>query len=234
MAKRRKPNAKALKHALTRANPHFLVAALMVFQVTAMLLLAFKTDTVDWQAIAFAVAMPLVSQLVLRIFVRLWPVDRTLMVLILFLCSVSLVTLKDIARSPVTPGEQGVFMLLGFVVMGFGIAVARLNIDWRKGCVALMCLAVPVILSPFVPGLGNRQYGALNWIHARQPSRHQARDFGAGVCSGAVRRAADSERPWRVADLFFDDGSHVLCGHFALGPFFGGIGRGRRLRGDRL
>ena len=55
-------------------------------------------------------------------------------------------------------------MLLGFVVMGFGIAVARLNIDWRKGCVALMCLAVPVILSPFVPGLGNRQYGALNWI----------------------------------------------------------------------
>ena len=80
MAKRRKPNAKALKHALTRANPHFLVAALMVFQVTAMLLLAFKTDTVDWQAIAFAVAMPLVSQLVLRIFVRLWPVDRTLMV----------------------------------------------------------------------------------------------------------------------------------------------------------
>lgn len=73
MAKRRKPNAKALKHALTRANPHFLVAALMVFQVTAMLLLAFKTDTVDWQAIAFAVAMPLVSQLVLRIFVRLWP-----------------------------------------------------------------------------------------------------------------------------------------------------------------
>ena len=164
MAKRRKSNAKALKHALTRANPHFLVAALMVFQVTAMLLLAFKTDTVDWQAIAFAVAMPLVSQLVLRIFVRLWPVDRTLMVLILFLCSVSLVTLKDIARSPVTPGEQGVFMLLGFVVMGFGIAVARLNIDWRKGCVALMCLAVPVILSPFVPGLGNRQYGALNWI----------------------------------------------------------------------
>lgn len=85
MAKRRKPNAKALKHALTRANPHFLVAALMVFQVTAMLLLAFKTDTVDWQAVAFAVAMPLVSQLVLRIFVRLWPVDRTLMVLILFL-----------------------------------------------------------------------------------------------------------------------------------------------------
>ena len=94
MAKRRKPNAKALKHALTRANPHFLVAALMVFQVTAMLLLAFKTDTVDWQAIAFVVAMPLVSQLVLRIFVRLWPVDRTLMVLILFLCSVSLVTLS--------------------------------------------------------------------------------------------------------------------------------------------
>ena len=93
MAKRRKPDAQALKHALTRANPHFLVIALMAFQVTAMLLLAFKTDTVDWQAIGFAIAMPIVSQVVLRVFIRLWPVDRTLLVLILFLCSVSLITL---------------------------------------------------------------------------------------------------------------------------------------------
>ena len=72
---------------LNARKSHFLVAALMVFQVTAMLLLAFKTDTVDWQAIAFAVAMPLVSQLVLRIFCAALAVDRTLMVLILFLCS---------------------------------------------------------------------------------------------------------------------------------------------------
>ena len=162
MARRRGLDSKTLKRALTRANPHFLMVALTVFQVTAMLLLAFKSETVDWQAIGYAVFMPLASYMILKTFIRLWPVDRTLVILILFLCSVSLVTLKDIAKSPTTSNTQALYMMIGFVAMGFGIAFSRMRIDWRKASYVLMALAIPMAFSPFI--LGDWQYGALNWI----------------------------------------------------------------------
>ena len=115
----------ALRRAVLRANTHLLLTGVMLFQFTGMLLLAIKTDSYDLQALAFAVLMPSITFLKKKMFSKLWPIDRALLILTLFLCSISLVTLKDIARSSETPLTQAYYILAGIVAMGIGIGMIR-------------------------------------------------------------------------------------------------------------
>ena len=93
-----------LKKLVLRSNTAILHTGVLLFQVTAMLLLTFKTPgTMDNQALFFAVAMPVCTEVVYRIFGKIWPLDRAMLLLFLFLLSVGLVTLKSISRYPDTP-----------------------------------------------------------------------------------------------------------------------------------
>ena len=106
-----------MKRALMRSNTRMLLWAVMLFQALAMLLIAFQKGTVNLQALALAVALPLATWLVTRLMGRVWPVDRAILILVMLLCSVGLITLSDIARADVTPRTQAYYALAGVAAM---------------------------------------------------------------------------------------------------------------------
>ncbi len=152
----------ALRRAVLRANTHLLLTGVLLFQFTGMLLLAIKSDSLDLQALAFAALMPIVTFLVVKLFSKLWPIDRALLILTLFLCSISLVTLKDIARSSVTPLNQALYVLAGLVAMALGIGIIRHVRTWDKWALPLAAVTFLAVASPLV--IGSWQYGAKNWL----------------------------------------------------------------------
>ena len=105
---RAKTNTKAFKKALMRSNTDTLLGGVMLFQFTAMLLLAFKTETFNTQALVFAVAMPIVTKLTVSVMSKIWPIDRATLIMALMLNSVGIITLQAIARSNVTPRTQAI------------------------------------------------------------------------------------------------------------------------------
>ena len=152
----------ALRRAVLRANTRLLLTGVMLFQFTGMLLLAIRSDSFDLQAVTFAVAMPLISWLVVKLYSKFWPIDRALLILTLMLCSISLVTLKDIARSSVTPQTQAVYMLAGLVAMAVGIEFMRYLRAWDKWAVPLMVVTFLALATPLI--IGSWQNGAKNWL----------------------------------------------------------------------
>ncbi|MDO4740299.1 MAG: FtsW/RodA/SpoVE family cell cycle protein, partial [Eubacteriales bacterium] len=163
MAGRKTIDAENLKQLVLRTNTSLLQYGVILFQVTAMLLLAFKTEgSVDTQALLFAAAMPLGTVFFCRLFSRFWPIDRALLLLVMFLLSVSLVTLKAIARSPITPAEQAYYILAGFAAMAFGIFFIRHVRSWEKWLMPLLLISLCAVASPLV--LGSEVNGAKNWL----------------------------------------------------------------------
>ena len=152
----------ALRRAVLRANTHLLLTGVMLFQFTGMLLLAVKADSFDLQALLFAVLLPAVTLLTVKLFSKIWPIDRALLILTLFLCSISLVTLKDIARSSVTPQIQALYMLAGLGAMAFGIGFIRHVRAWDKWALPLAVVTLLALASPLVFGIW--QNGAKNWL----------------------------------------------------------------------
>lgn len=146
-----------------RSNTMLLQYGVILFQITAMLLLAFKTEgSIDTQALLFATAMPLCTLLVCRLFTHFWPIDRALLLLVIFLMSASLVTLKAIARSSITPAEQAIYMLAGFFAMAFGIFFIRHVRAWEKWVLPLVIVSFVAVLAPLI--IGTTLNGAKNWI----------------------------------------------------------------------
>ena len=96
----RKTSVKSIiaKAASKRAGVTLLQSSLMLFQFSAFIILSLKTWPPDLQALAFAVCLPAATYLLTRTIPKIWPIDSILLTLTLFLCSVSIVTLKDIAR----------------------------------------------------------------------------------------------------------------------------------------
>lgn len=153
-----------------RSNTTLLQYGVILLQITAMLLLAFKTEgSIDTQALLFACAMPVCTVVVCRLFARLWPIDRALLLLCIFLMSVSLVTLKAIARSNITPGEQAIYMLAGFFAMAFGIFFIRTVRSWEKWLLPLALISFVAVLVPLL--IGTVLNGAKNWIVIRAGGR---------------------------------------------------------------
>ena len=158
----RKPDVNRIKKALMRSNTKLLLTAVMLFQFSAALLLAFKGETLDVQALAFSVALPAGTWLISTLITRLWPVDRAIIIMALLLCSVGIITLQDIARSPVTPLNQAKYAGLGVIAMFIGIQAIRLYRHWKKFAPYLMVLCFLALMTPWV--LGGWKDGARNWI----------------------------------------------------------------------
>ena len=163
-----------MKKALMRSNTKLLLSAVMLFQALAMLLIAFQKGTVNPQALVFAAALPLVTWLVTRLMGRIWPVDRAILILVLFLCSVGIITLSDIAKSDSTPRTQGLYALAGIAAMFVGAAFIRGWKQWKKYTPLLMVLCLVALASPYLPVVGIYKNGARNWVGYRgfsvQPS----------------------------------------------------------------
>lgn len=155
-----------MKRALMRSNTRLLLSAVMIFQVIAMLVIAFQSGTVNLQALILAAALPLATALVTALMGKAWPVDRAILIMVLFLCSVGLITLSDIAKSDETPRTQAIYALVGLAAMFIGTAFIRGWRHWKKFTPALMGLCVLALLTPWLPApIGGWYQGARNWVH---------------------------------------------------------------------
>ena len=186
----RTANVAKLKKALMRSNTRLLLSAVLLFQIASGLLLTFKGVGADPQALLFTVAIPLVTWLFCSQITRLWPVDRAIIILALLLCSIGIITLKDIARSPITPGNQAKYALVGLAAMLVGIFGIRIFKFWKKATPILMLLCLGALISPSVIGVW--KYGARNWIEiggfSIQPSEFMKPVFIMILASGFSNR----------------------------------------------
>jgi len=139
-----------------------LLFSVILFQVSAMLLLTFRTDPIDLQALSMAGILPLVTLAVLTGFPKLWRIDRTILAMVMFLCSVSVVTLTAIAKSPITPLTSAIYMGVGLVGMMIAIAFIRWIRNWRKWNGFMVAASIGLLLTPLV--IGKTINGATNWI----------------------------------------------------------------------
>ena len=159
-----------MKQALRRSNTRLLLSAVVTFQAAAMALVAFQSGAVSTQALVLAVALPAVTALTTVIMGKLWPIDRAILILVLFLCSLGIITLSDIARADVTPRTQAIYALAGVFAMFVGAAAIRAYRDWKRYTPALMVLCVIALLSPYLPVVGIVKNGARNWVGFRGAS----------------------------------------------------------------
>lgn len=153
-----------MKKALMRANTRLLLSAVMMFQAAAMALVAFQSGQVNRQALFLAAALPIVTMLATVIMGKIWPVDRAILILALFLCSVGIITLSDIAKADITPRTQAKYALAGICVMFVSAGFIRKWTRWRAFMPALMALCVAALLSPYLPVFGIVKNGARNWV----------------------------------------------------------------------
>jgi len=158
----RRASVENMRKALMRSNTRLLLSAVMLFQFSAMLLIAFQERPYDAQALILAAAIPAATWLVTMLFGKIWPVDRAIVILAMLLCSVGVITLSDIARAKSTPLTQAIYAAVGVGAMAFGIAFIRGLKNWKRLVVPGMVLCLLALLAPWV--LGRWQYGARNWI----------------------------------------------------------------------
>jgi len=151
-----------MKKAARRTNDRMLPWLIVLFQASAMLLLTFKTDPIDLQALTLAGVMPMVTLFILHGVPRIWRIDRTILAMVMFLCSVSVVTLTAIARASITPLTQAVYIVAGLVVMVIAIAFVRGLKRLRGWSVVLMLMSLAAIAAPLI--IGQEVNGAKNWI----------------------------------------------------------------------
>ena len=166
-----------MKKALMRSNTRLLLSAVMLFQAAAMLLIAFQGEAVNPQALILAAALPLGTWLVTMLMGRLWPVDRAILIMVMFLCSVGLITLSDIAKSDITPRTQAIYACGGVFAMFVGAAFIRRWKSWKKLLPWMMALCVIALLTPYLPGIGIYKNGARNWVGIRSLITVQPSEF---------------------------------------------------------
>jgi len=155
-----------MRRALPRSNTRLLLSAVMIFQAIALLLIAFQSESVNTQALIMAAALPAVTAIVTSFMGSLWPVDRAILIMALFLCSVGLITLQDIAKSNETPLTQAIYACVGVVAMFIGILFIRRWKNWKKMTPFLMAVCLMALLTPWLPRpIGGWYQGARNWVH---------------------------------------------------------------------
>jgi cell division protein FtsW (lipid II flippase) len=187
---RRNSDVHRLKKALMRSNTRLLLSGVMIFQFAAGLLLALKKSPFDAQALILSAALPISTWLISTVIVRFWPVDRAIVIMALLLCSVGILTLQDIARSPITPLTQAKYAGLGVVAMFMGAFAIRIFKHWKKFTPYLMVLCLVALLTPWV--FGGWKGGARNWIQlgtfSIQPSEFMKPVFILALASGFSNR----------------------------------------------
>jgi cell division protein FtsW (lipid II flippase) len=189
---RKNSDVKRLKKALMRSNTRLLLSGVMIFQLAAGLLLAFKNDPLDVQALILAAALPLATWLISTAMARFWPVDRAIVIMVLLLCSVGILTLQDIARAAVTPRTQAEYAGFGIIAMFMAAFAIRIFRHWKKFTPYLMVLCVLALLTPWVMGGWNN--GARNWVKlfggaiSLQPSEFMKPVFILTLASGFSNR----------------------------------------------
>ena len=154
-----------MRRALMRSNTRLLLTAVLTLQTLSMLLVALQPGAESWQRLIFTAAIPLCTLVVTNLMGRIWPVDRAVLILALLLCSIGLIIQSDICRLESTPRTQGIYALVGIGAMFLGAGLIRGFSSWKRALPLLMGLCLIALLTPWIPGLGQWDNGARNWVH---------------------------------------------------------------------
>lgn len=159
---KRKPNDRARRRTGAGAE-RLLTYATLLFQISSLLLIALKTQPIDRQALLLTVLLPMATLAVTITFDRVWHVDKTLLLLVILLCSIGMATLEDITK-PVTAIKQAVFFIPAIIAMAASIAFIRHITSWNKIAWAAMAVGLVLMLLPIMPVIGGWNNGARNWV----------------------------------------------------------------------
>ena len=150
-----------LRRLLVRTDERPLEIAVMAFQAACMLLLTFKADTVEQFSLIMAAVLPLGTFFGLRLLTRIWPVDRAMVILTAFLCSLSVITLRAVFSLPDKARTQAIYMIPGFLSLMIGIVTSRL----LTGRELIIRLSIPVFLGLMALPFGFRTASAArSWV----------------------------------------------------------------------
>ena len=205
--------AATLRVALQKADTSVLSGTVILFQVTALLLLTLRQRPIDTQSLILAGVLPAVTWLLTKGLQRLWKIDTVILSLVMFLCSVSVVTLTAIARAAVTPLNQAEDIGLGVIGLVAGIAVMRLIKRWSIWRVPIMLLSLAAIALPLV--IGTEKNGATNWITLFGTISVQPSEF-VKVSLVLVLALCLSERQSRLMKIAVIAFGALLCGILLL------------------
>ena len=161
-------SVETMRRSLKRANVSFLLYIIVLFQLSAMVLLSLKDGAIDMQALYLAGIMPTATVLLVKLLPKIWKIDTLILTLTLFLCSVSVITLTAIARSSITPRNQAIYIAAGLIAMLCGIVFIRRFRRWGRWKVFFMVCSLGFIALPLV--IGDWHDGAKNWITIKQDS----------------------------------------------------------------
>lgn len=133
--------------------------AVSAFYIAAFFLL-FLRDF-QWQALAFALFIPLANAFVTGFLLRLFPVDKLLLSLTNFLCALGLLVLYD--TNPSYAYSQAIYYFIGLAAMVVCIYLIRIGrsfrlLVWPMMLCSLVLLALPLFI-------GKETYGAKNWFY---------------------------------------------------------------------
>ena len=136
------------------------LAASLLFQASACLLLAFKGEGIDWTAVALAFSLPALSWFFAKPLCRMLRADALLVTVTDFLCGLGTVLLY--ALSPATGLKHAVHFALGVAAFSLcALAVRRIK-RWGVLCAAAMPVCAALLLLPVA--IGHEINGAKNWI----------------------------------------------------------------------
>lgn len=135
-------------------------SAIMLFELTACLLLMMRGDPVDVTAGILAVALPLLTWVLVRVTARTLKGDVLLVMIMSFLCGLGITLLYGL--SPERGIRQAWIFSGGTVFYAVCVMAVRKIRDWRPLCWLMMLGGVTLLLLPVA--IGQETNGAKNWF----------------------------------------------------------------------
>lgn len=160
---RNRPASPAHARHAGRGALRLLTYVTILFQISAFVLLALKTQPIDVQALILAAAFPLGTLALDMLIRRVWHADRALLMLVMLISSIGMVTLVDITK-PVTARSQALFFIVAIAAMLIAIVIIRRMTRWEKWSWAAMAVSLVLMLLPMAPVIGGWTNGARNWV----------------------------------------------------------------------
>lgn len=221
---------------LNRTNELPLIYAVLLFQLVAMGLLAFRDGAAEAFSLKMAVLLPLGTYVGLKLMTWLWPVDRAIYIMVAFLCSLSVVLLRAVFTREKNAADQATYLLVGYGALLFGAAFIRSLRSWDKFSLICMPLCLAFLITPFF----FTNSTAKNWIRLGgvqlQPSELMKPAMAVILAAGFSGRRG--WRSWLLYGAFAAAACAILLVERDLGAvmlyfvlticmFYAGTGKGK-------
>ncbi len=158
--KREEKRRPKLPRAVRRDATRLTLSAIMLFEVSACLLLVFKGDVPDPVAGLLALVLPALAFATVRLSARFLKADAMLLMIMSFLCGLGVILLYGLSPER---GIRQCWMYAGgiglFAVCAMAVRVIR---DWRALCWLMIPAGIVLVLLPVA--IGQETNGAKNWL----------------------------------------------------------------------